>query len=102
MKIPVAVCEATYAKMSLADSTGLWVIGPPREGSLNRAKVLISGIFKHALIVGRDPRIADIHEILRPTRHKTHTGCILSSRCFPTVFLTKVLGQKQYVIFNDK
>jgi hypothetical protein len=49
LKIPVAVCEVPYAKMSLADSTGIWVIGPPREGSLHRAKMLISGIFKHAL-----------------------------------------------------
>ena len=49
MKIPVAVCEVTYAKMRLADSPGIGVIGPPREECLHRAKMLIAGIFKHAL-----------------------------------------------------
>jgi len=49
LKILVAVCEATYAKRSLADSIGIWVIEPPREGSLHRAKMLFAGIFKHAL-----------------------------------------------------
>jgi hypothetical protein len=27
----------------------MWVIEPPREGTMNRAKVLIAGIVKHAL-----------------------------------------------------
>ena len=49
LKISVAVCEATYAKMSLADFTGIWGIGLARKGSLHRAEMLISGIFKHAL-----------------------------------------------------
>ena len=49
MKIPVVVCNATYAKISCADFTGIGMIEPPREGPLNRAKVLISGIVKHAL-----------------------------------------------------
>ena len=45
----MAAYEAIYAKMRLADSIGLWVIGPPREGSLHGAKMLIAGICKHAL-----------------------------------------------------
>ena len=49
MKIPVVACNATYAKISCADFTGIEMIEPPREGPLNRAKVLISGIVKHAL-----------------------------------------------------
>ena len=49
MKIPVVVCNTTYAKISCADFTGIGVIELPREGSLNRTKVPISGIVKHAL-----------------------------------------------------
>ena len=49
MKIPVVVGNATYAKISCADFTGIGMIEPPREGPLNRAKVLIAGIVKHAL-----------------------------------------------------
>jgi transposase-like protein len=36
-------------KMSFADFKGMWVIEPLPEKSLNRTKVLVSGILKHAL-----------------------------------------------------
>jgi hypothetical protein len=49
LKILVTVCKATYAKMRWADLQGIGVIEPPRAGTLNRAKVCIAGILKHAL-----------------------------------------------------
>jgi hypothetical protein len=40
-----------YTKISCADFTGIGMIELPREEPMNRAKVLISGIIKHALSI---------------------------------------------------